>query len=61
MRKRRYRLSEQGLQSLGAAIARKRPWDASTGAKALYGKRISSLNAYRTGMYSRIFGGDITP
>jgi hypothetical protein len=56
MKKRRYRLSEKGLQAILASNKATRPWTKSTGPKSRAGKRMSSLNAYKTGNRSRLFG-----
>src|SRR4051794_33660518 len=44
-RRRRYRLSPQGLASLRAAAARTRPWLLSTGPRTDAGKAVSRMNA----------------
>jgi hypothetical protein len=51
MKKRRYRLSEKGLQSLRAAIARNQPWRRATGPKSEWGKRVSSMNGFKSDLY----------
>jgi hypothetical protein len=49
MRRKRYRLSEQGLQARRAAIQKTQPWKYATGPKTPSGKRMSSLNAFKHG------------
>ena len=56
MKKRRYHLSPKGLQAKRDCIRLHRPWTKSTGPKSSTGKRMSSLNAYKTGNRSRLFG-----
>jgi hypothetical protein len=61
MPKRRYRLTKQGLQSLQITIQKNQPWTKTTGPKSRHGKRISSLNAFKTGNYSRLFSAFSDP
>jgi hypothetical protein len=50
--KRPYRLGPAGLAMRRAALARNKPWLKSTGPKTFLGKKISSQNNLKHGMYT---------
>ena len=52
-RKRRYRLSPEGLQSLRSAVHRVRPWRRSTGPRTRAGRARSAQNALKHGRRSQ--------
>jgi len=53
MKRKRYSLSPQGLQSLRHNIQLNRPYARSTGPKTYEGKQLSSLNAFKHGARCR--------
>jgi DNA-binding PadR family transcriptional regulator len=53
MPRKTYNLTEKGLHSLRAALKKNKPWKHSTGPKTPWGKKMSSLNAFRHGARSR--------
>ena len=56
MKIRTYELTLKGLQSLQASVRIRQPWTKATGPKTPLGKKMSSLNALKTGSRSRLFG-----
>jgi hypothetical protein len=54
-KKRRYRLSKRGLAGLRRSIRETRPWSRSAGPITALGKKRSSQNALKHGLFSREF------